>query len=225
MQTFRYGMVWRAMGAFPIFLAIAIPILSALNNEKFDREFVLMLIVSAVLGIWSCAYFTKYTATLGADGFTAIRFARRPLVIAWRDVRRARDKDGELTLTTADNRRIRFNSYFPGYAAIAEAARRNLPEVAFGPKSVPARVPFANDPRKSLLRYFWMTCGFTALYLGLGFAAGRINFHELSGATAATLLSIIAYLRWVSLVCAVIDAIATVILFITHLRNIARARR
>ncbi|MCU1231218.1 MAG: hypothetical protein JWO97_4102 [Acidobacteria bacterium] len=225
MQTFRYGMVWRAMGAFPIFLAIAIPILSALNNEKFDGEFVLMLIVSAVLGIWACAYFTKYTVTLGADGLTVVRFARRPLVIAWREIRQARDKGGELTFTTTDHRRIRFNSYFPGYAAIVEAANLNLPEVAFGPKSPPARVPFANDPRKSLRQYFWMTCGFTALYLGLGFAAAHINFHELSRATAGRILSIIVHVRWMSFVCAVIDAVATVFFFIFYLRNVARARR
>jgi hypothetical protein len=225
MQTFRYGMVWRVMGAFPIFLAIAIPILSALNNEKFDGGFVVMLIVSAVLGIWACAYFTKYTVTLGGDGFTVVRFARRPLVIAWHEVRRARDKNGELTLTTADHRRIRFNSYFPGYAAIAEAASLNLPEVAFGPKLLPARVPFADDPQKSLHQYFWMTCGFTALYLGLGFAAAHINFHELSRATAGRILFIIAHVRWMSFVCAVIDAVATLFFFIIHLRNVARARR
>ena len=224
MQTFRYGMVWRAMGGFPIFLAIAIPILMVLNNEKFDRDFFVWLIAFAAAGIWSCLYFTKYAVTLGADGFTVERFARRPLVIAWREVHSARAKDGELTLRTIDNRRIKFNSYFPGYAALESAAVANLPAVAFGPPSLPARVKPERDSLELFRQNLLIACGLTALYLALGFARAHIDFRHLSPWTAGTILSIIAQAKWASFAGAVISAVFAVLFFIFHLRDVDRIK-
>src|SRR5688572_622263 len=95
-QTYRYGMVWRAIGATGIGLAAGFPILMALNNEKFDRATVVILSVLGLAGIWCYAYYAKYAVTVTPDQMTVYRFARPPLVIAWRDVRSVRAESDDL---------------------------------------------------------------------------------------------------------------------------------
>src|SRR5688572_7097985 len=61
---------------------------------------------------------------------TVYRFARPPLVIAWRDVRSVRAESDDLRFEFHGGK-IVFPSVFPGYDAIHDAAARYLPDAAF----------------------------------------------------------------------------------------------
>lgn len=199
MQTYRYGMAWRAIGVTLVVCALVFPLLMMASNERIDAATVVVLVAMGLAGVWCYAYFARYRVTLGDDGMIVERLFRPRMHVAWREVVAARATDNAITFATADQRKLSISTYFSAYEAVADAAARNLPEAAFpsaeerpvaGPEIVTA------EERRELhcaRKAAWLRTARQSFYAALvlavmAFAAGaafeRVPFRDLPRALA-----------------------------------------
>ncbi len=175
-ETYTYGRVWRAIGVAMLLLAVAMPLLMAANHEAFGLGIVLTDVALGLGGIWSYAHFRKYIVTIAADGLTIERLGRRPAVIAWRDVVSYGSDGSEIAIRTVDHRKFTISTAFPGAEAIAVAAARHLPDVAFGsPAARPelpqeSRTPQEQYEHHRAVQRSWLRFARRAAVMGAGMA-------------------------------------------------------
>lgn len=232
-QTYRYGTVWRALGVTGIGLAAVLPVLMALNNEKFDRATVVILSVLGLAGIWCYAYFAKYAVTVGPEQMTVYRLGRRPLAVDWRDVRSVRAENDELRFEFPGGK-VAIASVFPGYEAIDDAAARYLPDVAFETpehRQLPEEPVEEPKPETVRAQHRAIAGAWRRLaYRCLAFAAALFTVAFLARAALTRIENrwlawIVASLNSMGEMLGVFTCIAAMLFFIMSLQEVVRARR
>lgn len=240
METYRFGMAWRALGFTVVTVAIVLPLLMLANNEEVDVAVVLMSVGVALAGAWCYIHFASYKVTITDDGITLVRFGRRPAHLAWRDIVSVRTNEHEIAFRAADQRKIAISVHFPGYEAIEGAVARNLPDVAF--PSPTARPPLPPEIRSAadLREYhhakqrFWLRasrrCLLSATLLAsaafsAALATEHVPFRELPRAVAITLSYILAFARSWGYGMAIMLVVSSLLFAIMGLQEVLRARR
>lgn len=84
--TYRFGAAWRALGITTVVVAIALELLIANEDGKFDSTGVATCAGVVGLGIWCYLYFRRYAITIDDEGLTLDCLWRQPMRIAWREI-------------------------------------------------------------------------------------------------------------------------------------------
>jgi hypothetical protein len=148
------------------------------NHERLDVTLICAFAVTGVGGMWGYAYFAKYSVSIADDGFTVRRFAREPAAFFWRQIASVRETKGEIRFEMTDHRKIAISMYFPGYAALSEAAARVLPDVVYAsPADRPFVLPAAEQSRPEVIgarnaavRSVWVTAWRRSAFMAAGLA-------------------------------------------------------
>lgn len=238
METYRFGIVWRISSAFVVLLALAFPMLMAFNNEVFDPSIVLMLVAFGISGVWGYLYYANYSVTIAPDSVTVRRFARRPHVFKWHEVRAAWRGKNEIRFETTDHRKIAISFYFPGYAAVEDAARQHLSDVVFkrADRRPSVEVQIANPRNREFLanRRLWLRLSygnvagavlFAVAALLADFAVERLDFGRTSRTDTVSLIYILKFAVSWGYRASMAFAFYATLTFIMYLQATVRFRR